>query len=170
MNTFFVARESARARPVLIAAVTATALLGAMLTAAPASATEAQLTSADAESMRAGTTASGITAGERDNIGTAPITIEGAAEPITTDTTYSCNVLHCTALLSKSQTKQMATGAAAAGAILTALCGPAAWACAIAIGLMVDTANRAENQGKCAGIRRLTTTAPVWPVVEPCRQ
>lgn len=99
-----------------------------------------------------------------------PITTSGEAGPITAFTTIECNVIHCTVLLSKAQTKTMATGSAAAGAIITALCGPAAWACAIAVGLMVDTANRAVAQGKCAGIRRFVTAAPVWPIIEPCRQ
>lgn len=98
-----------------------------------------------------------------------PITIAGATGPITTFTTIECNLVHCTALLSRAQTKTMATGYAAAGAIIAALCGPAAWACAIAVGLMVDTANRAVSQGKCAGIRRFVTAAPVWPVIERCR-
>ena len=108
--------------------------------------------------------------GSQRSSSTVPITTESARGPITTFTTYSCNVLHCTALFSRAQTKQLATGAAAAGALVTALCGVAAWACAIAVGIMVDTANRAKNQGKCAGIRKLTTAAPVWPVIEPCRQ
>ncbi|MEV7931331.1 hypothetical protein [Curtobacterium sp. NPDC089185] len=99
-----------------------------------------------------------------------PITVSGADGPITTFTTFECNLLHCTALMSRAQTKTMATGSAAASAIIAALCGPAAWACAIGVGIMVDTANRAVNQGRCAGIRRLTTAAPIWPVIEPCRQ
>jgi hypothetical protein len=99
-----------------------------------------------------------------------PVTVSSPSGPITTNTTYSCNVLHCTALLSKAQTKQVATGSAAAGAVISALCGPAAWACAIGVGLMIDTANRAKSQGKCAGIRKLTTAAPIWPVIERCRQ
>lgn len=108
--------------------------------------------------------------GSQRSTSTVPITIDGSSGPITTFTTYSCNVLHCTALLSKAQTRQMATGSAAAGAIVAALCGPVAWACAIGVGIMIDTANRAKNQGKCAGIRKFTTSAPVWPVIEPCRQ
>jgi hypothetical protein len=108
--------------------------------------------------------------GSQRSISEVPITTEGTTGPITTFTTYSCNLLHCTALMSRAQTKRMATGSAAAVAVISAICGPAAWACAIGVGVMVDAANRAKNQGKCAGIRRLTTAAPVWPVIEPCRQ
>lgn len=98
-----------------------------------------------------------------------PITTTDNGAPITTFTTISCNLLHCTALLSRAQTKTIASGANAAKAVIIALCGPAAWACAIAVGVMVDQANRALAAGKCVGIRRFTTTAPVWPVSEPCR-
>jgi hypothetical protein len=143
-----------RSRMSLIAVGAATALLASALTAAPASAAEIQT----------------AVEGTQPGVATVPITTEGTAGPITTYTTYSCNLLHCTVLLSRAQTKQMATGSAAAGAVITAICGPAAWACAIAVGLMVDTANRAKNQGRCAGIRRLATSPPVWPVIEPCRQ
>lgn len=108
--------------------------------------------------------------GSQRTTSAVPITTEGSAGPITTLTTIECNLIHCTVLLSRAQTKTMASGSVAAGAIISALCGPAAWACAIAVGLMVDTANRAVSQGKCAGIRRFVTAAPVWPIIEPCRQ
>ena len=99
-----------------------------------------------------------------------PITTTDNGTPITTFTTISCNLLHCTALMSRAQTRTVASGANAAKAVIIALCGPAAWACAIAVGVMVDQANRALAAGKCVGIRRFTTAAPVWPISEPCRQ
>lgn len=99
-----------------------------------------------------------------------PITTAGPDGPMTTFTTFECNLVHCTVLASKAQTQALASGSATAGAVITALCGPAAWACAIGVAIMVDTANRAVSQGKCAGIRRFVGAAPVWPVIERCRE
>jgi hypothetical protein len=133
---------------------------------------DAQPVSVDESALPSGGTSRVATYadGSQRTTSEVPITTAGAAGPITTLTTIECNLIHCTVLWSKAQTKTMASGSAAAGALITALCRPAAWACAIAIGLMVDTANRAVSQGKCAGIRRFVTAAPVWPIIEPCRQ
>ncbi|MFS0729155.1 hypothetical protein ABC270_03635 [Curtobacterium sp. 1P10AnD] len=99
-----------------------------------------------------------------------PITMQGQDGPVTSRTTYACNLMHCTALASRAQTKALASGYNAAKAVIIAMCGPAAWACAIGVGIMVDTALRAVSQRKCVGIRKFTTAAPVWPVIEACRQ
>ncbi|WP_223693532.1 hypothetical protein [Leifsonia poae] len=103
------------------------------------------------------------------NVLTQHVDHRGAAYPIVADPGLECDWQFCTILLSRGETKQMATSMAAAAAIIAAACGPAAWACGIGTGLMVDTANRAMNQGKCAGIRKQHILAPVWPIIEPCR-
>jgi hypothetical protein len=98
-------------------------------------------------------------------------TDDRSGRAVTTFTTIQCDALFCTLLLSRAQTKTMASGGNAAKALLTAACGPAAWACAIAIGIVVDQANRAVRAGKCVGVRRPNTvTLATWPVTEPCRQ
>ncbi|MFC6357147.1 hypothetical protein [Luethyella okanaganae] len=94
---------------------------------------------------------------------------DDTAYPIVADPGLECDWAFCTVLMTRSETQQMASSMAAAGALVAAACGPAAWACGIGIALMVDTANQAANQGKCAGIRKQTIAAPVWPVIEPCR-
>jgi hypothetical protein len=81
------------------------------------------------------------------------------------------NLLHCTLIYTKADTKAMAsTTTATLTAALSAACGPAAWACGIAAGLVIDTVKRAAAQGKCFGIQRLTTAAPVYPVIVTCRR
>jgi len=83
--------------------------------------------------------------------------------------TVSCNLIHCTLIYSKADTKQMATGSyAAAAAIVAAACGPAAWACGIATGIVVDMTHNAYKSGKCIGLQKVIAAGPPYPVIVTC--
>ncbi len=83
--------------------------------------------------------------------------------------TFECNVVHCTLIYSKADTKQVATSPyATAGAIISAACGPA-WACGIATGIFVDTAHSAYNSGMCMALQKVIAVGPPYAVIVSCR-
>ncbi|WP_286345319.1 hypothetical protein [Frondihabitans sucicola] len=90
-------------------------------------------------------------------------------DDVSTYATVRCNLVHCTLYMTRAQTKQMATGPATAAAVIAAACGPAAWACAIATGILVDQSKKAKSQNKCLGLRKFVGPSLVsWPVIESC--
>ncbi|QHC55421.1 hypothetical protein [Rathayibacter tanaceti] len=95
----------------------------------------------------------------------------GASYPVVADPSLECDAALCTLLYSRSDTQRLANESNFAAAVLSAACGSAAWACGLAAGVAIDAANRADNEGKCVGIRHLHYVAAAsFPVVEPCRE
>jgi len=81
-----------------------------------------------------------------------------------------CNLVHCTLIYTKADTKQLATGAyATAAAIIAAACGPAAWACGIGVAGALDMAKNAHKSGRCLALQKVIALAPVYPVIVKCR-
>ncbi len=85
--------------------------------------------------------------------------------------TLECNLIHCTLIYSKADTAYMATGSfATVSAIIAAACGPAAWACGIATGIVVDMTKRAHNAGRCIALQKVISAGPPYPVIVNCRK
>jgi hypothetical protein len=103
---------------------------------------------------------------ELDQGASAPSTRIYVAHP-----TLECNLIHCTLIYSKADTRYMATGSfATVSAIIAAACGPAAWACGIAAGIVIDTTKRADNSGRCIALQKLISAGPPYPVIVTCRK
>ena len=103
---------------------------------------------------------------ELDQTLTGPSTRVYVAHP-----TLECNLIHCTLIYSRADTRYMATASfATVSAIVAAACGPAAWACGIGVGIVVDTTHRAYNSGRCIGLQKVLTAGPPYPVIVNCRK
>lgn len=84
--------------------------------------------------------------------------------------TLECNLIHCTLIYSKADTKYMATGSfATVAAIISAACGPAAWACGIGAGIVIDMTKNAHKAGKCIALQKVMAAGPPYPVTVTCR-
>lgn len=85
--------------------------------------------------------------------------------------TLECNLIHCTLIYSRADTKYMATASFnTVSAIVAAACRPAAWACGIAVGVVIDTTHNAYSSGRCVGLQKVLATGPVYPVIVSCRK
>lgn len=85
--------------------------------------------------------------------------------------TLECNLIHCTLIYPKADTKYMATGSfATVAAIITAACGPAAWACGIGAGIVIDVTHNAYSSGKCIALQKVIAAGPPYPVIVGCRE
>lgn len=85
--------------------------------------------------------------------------------------TLECNLIHCTLIYSRADTAYMATGSFATfTAIVSAACGPAAWACGIASGIVLDTTKNAHNSGRCVALQKVISADPPYPVIVNCRK
>jgi hypothetical protein len=96
---------------------------------------------------------------ELDQGASAPSTRIYVAHP-----TLECNLIHCTLIYSKADTRYMATGSFAT------VSGTAAWACGIAAGIVIDTTKRADNSGRCIALQKLISAGPPYPVSVTCRK
>lgn len=102
------------------------------------------------------------------NILTQTVRHAGATYPVVADPGLACDLLFCTWMLDSEQTHQVATQMAVASAALSAACGALAAACAVGLAWAVDTANQAESQGQCLGIRKMHTAIVAFPVIQSC--
>ncbi|QHC58529.1 hypothetical protein [Rathayibacter sp. VKM Ac-2760] len=96
---------------------------------------------------------------------------QGAAYPVVADPSVECDAAFCTLLLSRSDTHRLASDSGAVTVVLAFLCGGASWACELGAAVAIDAANRAEDEGKCVGVRHLHYVAVAsFPVSEPCKE
>jgi hypothetical protein len=95
----------------------------------------------------------------------------GASYPVVADPSLECDAAFCTFLLSRSDTHRLASQSGAVTVVLAFICGGASWACELGAAVAIDAANRAEDEGKCVGIRHLHYVAVAsFPVSEPCKE
>jgi len=98
----------------------------------------------------------------------------GASYPVVADPATACDWLNCTVEFTKSETHQAATSSTTAALMFTTACTLlgaeiGAFVCGAYAAWVVDTANQAEDQGKCLGIRAIHypvgIAASPYPVV-----
>ncbi|WP_133962536.1 hypothetical protein [Rathayibacter sp. PhB151] len=95
----------------------------------------------------------------------------GATYPVVADPSLECDAAFCTLLYSRAETQRIASESSFPVAVATAACGTVGWACGLGLAAALDTANRANNAGKCFGIRHFHYVAVAFfPVVEPCKE
>jgi hypothetical protein len=96
----------------------------------------------------------------------------GAVYPVVADPRVSCDLIWCTTVLNKTQTKTASQTLAAAGALLcgpmTAALPPLGAVCGAYAAAFFVAAVQAHNSGKCVGVRRLVIGGSVHPVIEKC--
>lgn len=85
--------------------------------------------------------------------------------------TLECNLIHCTLIFSRADTKFVVNASSSSVAsLLVAACGPLIWACAIGTAAVVSTARSANSSGKCVALQKVISVGPVYPVKSPCRR
>ena len=98
----------------------------------------------------------------------------GASYPVVADPATACDALNCTVEFSKSETRQAASSSGLAAVLFTTACTLlgaeiGAFVCGAYSAWMIDTANQAQNQGKCLGVRAIHypigIAASPYPVV-----
>ena len=96
------------------------------------------------------------------NILTQTVEHHGASYPVIADPMVRCDGLWCTAMLTRAETRQMASGSFAPGA-LCAWFGAAGRICATLILSGWAHANLAINTGQCSGFRVWQRNLVSWP-------
>jgi hypothetical protein len=95
----------------------------------------------------------------------------GATYPVVADPSLECDAAFCTLLYSRAETQRIASESSFPVGVATAACGTVGWACGLGLAAALDAANRANNEGKCFGIRHFHYVAVAFfPVVEPCKE
>lgn len=101
------------------------------------------------------------------------IDLDGAAFPVVADPKMACDALNCTLEYNKAETRDVASTSSLASYLVGAACTAfgtaiAGFVCAAITAWFVDTANSAQNQKKCVGIRAMRIPGPQsapYPVV-----